>query len=490
MDDNDRGLAIAKELQGALGRVIDLTQQQQDWIYHLQQESALAGYDRNMLDSFFKKPYILRPIRGDRHELIIPRFINFSAGWPVRVEGEYNVFVVSRFINMITPLPEWMQKELGYEKNNFSVDIGDGTLDITSGNVQDAFYRLGGSKKFSGYRGNTLHIAKRREFEVLRQLARIGILPYKPKRITKEYLRTPTGNVKLRPQQARDFETFLEKGAVAVIADGGAGKTFYGMYAIDNLVGKKLILAKTLSVLQQWKARIELYVPRARHEVEYMTYAALHRREIKTQYTLVIADEIQSMPSDSGVKASQIQSVARIGLTATPWREDGNEDIIPALCGYPVGFDWTTNEKAETTVWILNSISDKNKAIDAILKKPTKGKTMIFVYRLEVGKQIANRLKVPFVSGETKNNIKTMQENDVFVCSKVADAGISLNVTRVIDADFLGGRTELGQRALRTGHADGRSEVHVLMTGPEYKKQSYRLTALTALRFDVKVVGA
>jgi len=70
-----------------------------------------------------------------------------------------------------------------------------------------------------------------------------------------------------------------------------------------------------------------------------------------------------------------------------------------------------------------------------------------------LGQTLSRRLGVPFISGKTGNVLDTLNQHDTVVMSKVGDAGLSINATRVIEADFLGGRTEIGQRALRTQHA-------------------------------------
>jgi hypothetical protein len=48
---------------------------------------------------------------------------------------------------------------------------------------------------------------------------------------------------------------------------------------------------------------------------------------------------------------------------------------------------------------------------------------------------------------------------------------------------------EIGQRGLRTQHAEERGEFHVILTWDEFHAHSKRLSALYALGFDVRVVG-
>jgi hypothetical protein len=98
-----------------------------------------------------------------------------------------------------------------------------------------------------------------------------------------------------------------------------------------------------------------------------------------------------------------------------------------------------------------------------------------------LGQTLSRRLGVPFISGKTGNVLDTLNQHDTVVMSKVGDAGLSINATRVIEADFLGGRTEIGQRALRTQHAGQQGEFHMILTKKEYNTHSRRLSALFAL---------
>jgi DNA excision repair protein ERCC-3 len=307
-----------------------------------------------------------------------------------------------------------------------------------------------------------LYLKPRSRFDIIRELVRQGVLPYRPQPIPASSLRAPKGDIALRPKQARDFETFLACGAVSVFATGGSGKTFFGMYAAETIAGPKLILAPRRAILDQWQARMRAHCPQAINETEFRTYQSLHRSLPRKTYGLIIYDEVQYMPADMGIKAAQLESIARCGrsaersrrsLSATPWREDGNEDIIPALCGFPVGGDWSASPPPDSTVWIVDRPGHKADQVERLVSIPKAGKTIVYVYRLEFGQTLSQRLGVPFISGKTGNVLDTLHQHDTVVMSKVGDAGLSINATRVIEADFLGGRTEIGQRALRTQHA-------------------------------------
>lgn len=451
------------------------------------QKQANISPDDKQFELFLRKPYLLRLLHKDKYELIIPKFLDFKAGWAVTSNGEYNIFHVSRFIDLITPLPTWLKNELGFDESAFQAHIEDGWLVVDRGNMDTVIKSLGGPKHFSKRSGNRLAIINRYRFDVIRDLIRQGVLPYTPQPLDKSLLRRDGGKIQLRDKQKRDYEIFLNYSAVSVFATGGAGKTFFGMYCMDTVSGKKAILAPRRSILQQWEMRIKAFCPRVLHEVEFRTFQSLKNKPMTGRYSLIIYDEIQHLPAAMGLRAAQADAVSRVGLSATPWREDGQEDLIPALCGIPCGIDWESGKPADTTLWIVDGMEDKFKQLKSILDKPALGKTIIFVYRLEVGKRIAKMFDIPFVHGATKNQYQEIEKADVVVLSKIGDAGISVDARCVIDFDWLGGRAEAGQRALRTQHAQGDSQLHLIMTEHEYQSDVKRLIALHSLNFDIKV---
>lgn len=480
----------AQALQDHLQALQDDIEAQKQHALELERMADISPANNAGFIAFLHKPYLLRLLHKDKYELIIPKFLNFKAGWPVATLGEYSIFQVSRFIDLITPLPEWLKNELGFEKEAFKAHIEDQFLVVDQGNVEEVLKRLGGPKRFGRKQGNKITMIGRYRFDILRDLIRQGVLPYTPQRIDQEHMREGRSKIELRDKQKRDFQTFLEFGAVSVFATGGAGKTFFGMKALDVLKGRKAILAPRRSILDQWKARLQAFAPHVlQDEVEFRTYQSLKNKPMTGKFGLIIYDEIQHMPAAMGIRASQAESVARVGLTATPWREDGNEDLIPALCGVPVGIDWESGKPAATTLWIVEKLEDKFKQLKQIMQHDVQGKTLIFVYRLDVGEKISKMLGIPFVSGRTSKQYEVIESTPSMVISKVGDAGISIDARRVIDFDWLGGRAEAGQRALRTQHAQGNAQLHLIMTKHEYQTDVKRLIALHSLNFDIKVMN-
>lgn len=158
-----------------------------------------AGIDLADLREFLQRPYLLRHIRDDRFELIVPKMVDLRAGWPARIDGQYAIYNVSRFIDLLTPLPDWLKAELNFEPPAFQItDEGDYIL-VKAGDAREAWDAFGGKKVFSSRRGNKLYLRPKSRFDVMRELVRAGILPYKPAPIPKHLLRTPKTSIQLRP---------------------------------------------------------------------------------------------------------------------------------------------------------------------------------------------------------------------------------------------------------------------------------------------------
>jgi hypothetical protein len=244
-------------------------------------------------------------------------------------------------------------------------------------------------------------------------------------------------------------------------------------------------------------ARLELYLePEAASEVEIVLYQSLNKVRHK-EYTLVVFDEAHHIPADFAIGAAMIKTVARIGLSATPTREDGNEDLIPALCGFPIGTDWPIEEGQRPTVkvWIVKDEAAKLRQMQRLSARPIGGKTIVFTFRLAPGERAAKLLKAPFVYSKTKNPLVVIVANDTVVVSSVGNEGLSITgIKRAIELDFLGGRMEARQRVGRLANIvasqTAPGEHHVLMTAEEYRSLGKRLLIFEQWGLDVDVLIA
>jgi hypothetical protein len=127
-----------------------------------------------------------------------------------------------------------------------------------------------------------------------------------------------------------------------------------------------------------------------------------------------------------------------------------------------------------------------------LCESPIDGKTVLFSWRLEIGRQAAGRLGVPFIYSKTKRPLDIVRDNDTVVVSSVGNEGWSFPIRRAIELSFLyGSEMEAGQRAGRLAYeVAGQSkpgEHHLLMTHDEFERYRKRLTIYYEWGLDVSI---
>ena len=163
-------------------------------------------------------------------------------------------------------------------------------------------------------------------------------------------------------------------------------------------------------------------------------------------------------------------------------------------------------QQPRVTVWLLKDVAAKLALAEQLAAQPVAGRTLIFVQRLHIGQELARRLQLPFVSGETTNRQRVFQEHRMVIASSVGDEGMSIGgqdddltdrLERIIEVDFwMGSRRQAGQRVGRLAnqptHATEPGQHHVLMTREEYVSYGKRLLVYEqwGLDLDVKVAYA
>jgi superfamily II DNA or RNA helicase len=137
-----------------------------------------------------------------------------------------------------------------------------------------------------------------------------------------------------------------------LIAPPGAGKTVMGCYAIAARNVPTLILAHRKPILDQWRAQLgELLGLSARvigqvgggrnrqtNIIDLGMLQSLKRfddlESFFSKYGFVIVDECHHLPAftfEACVKKAPVRYI--LGLTATPYRRDGLQEIITLQCG-------------------------------------------------------------------------------------------------------------------------------------------------------------
>lgn len=151
--------------------------------------------------------------------------------------------------------------------------------------------------------------------------------------------------------QQQAVDSWVEGGRRGVVVlPTGAGKTFVAELAMARVQRNTLVVAPTLDLVDQWIRRLEKAFEQpvgalggGRHDVEAITVstydsAAIHMERLGGRFGLIIFDEVHHLPGDL-YRQSAESCIApfRLGLTATPERDDGRHRVYDELVG-PVVF--------------------------------------------------------------------------------------------------------------------------------------------------------
>jgi len=228
-----------------------------------------------------------------------------------------------------------------------------------------------------------------------------------------------------------------------------------------------------------------------------------HRKLFEDRsWGLIIYDEVHHIPASIYRETSELQTRHRLGLTATPVREDDKEAEIYTLIGQPVGSNWTRlfergfvqqpeleihyvpwdneNERKEYSKESGHA-KRKKAACNArkvrttrtLLERFSNNRVLIFADWLEQGEKISNQLDIPFISGETPHTRREQlfsefreDERTQLIVSRVGDEGIDLPKAEIaiVVSGLAGSRRQGTQRAGRTMRPSGNSEMHILAT--------------------------
>src|ERR671925_1020795 len=150
------------------------------------------------------------------------------------------------------------------------------------------------------------------------------------------------------PHQRAALAAWLAAGRRGVVVlPTGAGKTYLAQLALQATQQSTLIVVPTLDLLHQWYAHLLAAFPDApvgllgggshdRTPLLVATYdsAAISADALGSQYALLIFDECHHLPSEfTRVIAESSLTPYRLGLTATPERQDGTHMDLHTLIG-------------------------------------------------------------------------------------------------------------------------------------------------------------
>lgn len=450
------------------------------------EDARFTKFNQEYLRDFLAEPYLVLPKRmqsGKATEwyVIVPRFIDFQLGWLERSTKSYNVFIVNQYVQWFTDIPSELKER--FQLNPLPLRVSNGVLLMSEEYQDEAWKRY---RKFLSKREgrNSIKVKRGNEFKLIAQIIEDGSLPFIPISVEGADLREPQTSLVLRDYQEEAWTKFLDNGAVGVYYPFGTGKSVLGIYACAAIKGPKLVVVPTITLKEQWIENLRKWTG-IFHEVQVETYHSFHKVK-NNEYSLVVFDECHHLPANTFIRFSTVRTKYRMGLSGSPYREDGRVNYIIALTGYPIGLAWEKFfelgiiRKPTITLFIVKTLRDKLKKLNNLLTEGT-GKTIIFCDGVELGKKIAEKHNLKFVYGATTGRLDKIRENEVTVVSRVGDQGISIpDIDTLIEIDFLyGSRMQESQRSGRLLHSSKEITNHyILMTDEEMEKYNKRLLAL------------
>ena len=323
----------------------------------------------------------------------------------------------------------------------------------------------------------------------------------------------------LRDYQQDWVDRFLDQQAGVLVAPPGSGKTVAAIAILAAIGGETLVLCPSRELVGQWREELLTHTTLTEAEIgeyhggtkqirpvtiaTYQTAGMDRHRSLfdSREWGLIVMDEAQHIPADVHRRTADLQSKHRLGLTASPVREDDKEEEIYTLIGPPLGTDWGAlfeagyvlepeveiryvgwDEAAETEYAAAEGRDRRQLAatnpakIDEIRRlreAHPDARTLVFVDYIAQGEELSAALGIPFVSGETRHHVRqrrfeAFRQGDTreLIVSRIADEGLDLpNAEVAIVASGLGGSRRQGtQRAGRTMRPGGSAQVYVLAT--------------------------
>ncbi len=149
------------------------------------------------------------------------------------------------------------------------------------------------------------------------------------------------------PYQAEAVQAWWKEGRRGVVVlPTGAGKTYVAQLIMERLGKSALVVTPTLDLMQQWYGVLSTafdvdvgLVGGGYYEVAPITVttydsAYIHMERFGHRFALLVFDECHHLPGPSYSVAAELSLAPfRLGLTATPEREDGAEHMLATLLG-------------------------------------------------------------------------------------------------------------------------------------------------------------
>lgn len=131
-----------------------------------------------------------------------------------------------------------------------------------------------------------------------------------------------------------------------VVLPTGSGKTYVAEMAILHTRRSTLVVAPTIDLMNQWYDRLSTAFgeeigavgagQRDVRDITVTTYDSFHRHleTFGARFGLLVCDEVHHLPGPSySLAAEACIAPFRLGLTATPERDDGGDELLARLIG-------------------------------------------------------------------------------------------------------------------------------------------------------------
>lgn len=352
-----------------------------------------------------------------------------------------------------------------------------------------------------------------RAFATFRRLLEAGMSVAPPNPV-------PAGDVlpnvlryELREGQQQAFESFLGSGNVGIYWPPGQGKMYFLGMIYATIAGEHALFVHTRTIRDQWLAffrehgdvrisqqwhpyhtRVEILdaAGQVRSRVKIFSYATREKFD-DGQFRVVGFDEAQFLPGNNASRLSMLKSDYRVGLSATPFREDGRAGLIQIMTGLSLGEDWQEFKDSgaipdvPVRVLIVEDLEQKHRALVSCLKP--RSRAIVFSDALDDGKRISAEHGIPFIHSGTNRRLEVLAAHRQVVMSRVGDCGIDTqDLEEVIEFNFHhGSRAQSLQRMGRLLHSRNPLRHTVLMTVKEFSLYHKRLSALEAKGFRLRI---
>ena len=477
----------------------------------LEDQEMFGTFESEMVKQFLEKPYVILP-RGTKEQewlMIIPKFFDFNVGWLLQSTDSYNVFIVNKYADYLGAVPKEFQGLFKF-KPRMPLKVLDGVM-LTGEDHQDAAWER--YKRFLSARKGTdaIRIKKGKAFDLIAALIDDGILPFMRKPVAKEHRVKTEWNLDdmtigvrqnlLKRTEMRFFKDAINKfyktGAVGIYWATGVGKTLIGLEVLSSVRvddRPNVVISGTSAALQlQWQQRLSSVKLAA--ETIIVPFQSWHKIKDLDVGVMVI-DECHHLPANSFSKIATMNCEYRMGLSATPYREDGRSDYIFALTGFPIGLDWKVLIdlgliiEPEITLYLSANYAQKRKKLAELLRDPVK--TLIYCFSVKEGKSLSREFSIPFVYGDTpvKERLQIVKNSHQTIVSSAMGEGISVrDILRTITYNFLfGSRQEETQFFGRLLHGAEKGKHVILMTDDEYERYGKRLYGIQEKGFKIAVI--